>query len=88
MKIRTLLTVLACLASTFVSAQASRHFRLAPSVYTMSNSPEGNEIIVYSQQWNGQLVESTRYETGGNGNGGGLQSIQWSDPLRLCPHTA
>lgn len=42
------------------------------TVFTMSNSPAGNELIALSLNRWGSLSESGRLATGGNGTGGGL----------------
>ncbi|MEZ4898020.1 MAG: beta-propeller fold lactonase family protein [Saprospiraceae bacterium] len=43
-------------------------------VYTMSNSADGNEVIVFSRDARGWLQPYHNYATGGNGTSGGLGS--------------
>jgi 6-phosphogluconolactonase len=41
-------------------------------VYTLSNQPAGNEVIVYRRSSDGMLALAGSYSTGGTGTGGGL----------------
>jgi 6-phosphogluconolactonase (cycloisomerase 2 family) len=42
------------------------------AVYTMTNAPEGNSILVFDRTADGMLIEAGSYATGGTGTGGGL----------------
>ena len=44
------------------------------AVYTLSNSPAGNEVIMYTRNASGHLSMSGSYATGGTGTGSGLGS--------------
>lgn len=44
----------------------------AGAVYTMSNAPAGNAVIVFDRASNGMLAPAGSYPTGGTGTGGGL----------------
>lgn len=56
------------------SAEASdRGLRSAPgAVYTMSNDPSGNAVLVFARTARGQIAYETSVDTGGFGTGGGL----------------
>lgn len=41
-------------------------------IYTMTNSTEGNELIELTHYASGEIFESNRFATGGNGTSGGL----------------
>ena len=41
-------------------------------VYTLTNSPNGNEVMDYRRSSNGTLTYAASFATGGNGTGGGL----------------
>jgi 6-phosphogluconolactonase len=42
------------------------------AVYTMTNSVDGNEVLVFNRSADGSLSPAGAFETGGNGTGGGL----------------
>jgi 6-phosphogluconolactonase (cycloisomerase 2 family) len=42
------------------------------AVYTMTNAPTGNSILVFDRTADGMLIEVGSYSTGGTGTGGGL----------------
>jgi len=44
----------------------------AGAVYTMTNSAEGNEVLVFSRSADGSLTPAGAFATGGFGTGGGL----------------
>jgi len=44
------------------------------AVYTLSNSPAGNEVIMYTRSASGNLSQSGSFSTGGTGTGSGLGS--------------
>lgn len=44
------------------------------AVYTLTNSPSGNEVLVYNRSANGNLAFQGAYATGGLGSGAGLGS--------------
>lgn len=46
--------------------------RRAGAVYTMSNAPAGNAVIVFDRASNGMLAPAGSFPTGGTGTGGGL----------------
>jgi len=56
--------------SQFLGKKGSNVF----SVYTLSNSTAGNEVIMYTRNASGYLTMSGSYSTGGNGTGSGLGS--------------
>ena len=44
------------------------------AVYTLSNSPSGNEVMMYTRNTSGSLSLAGSFPTGGNGTGAGLGS--------------
>ena len=62
-------TVLVCAVS--VSAQP-RSQATVGAVYTLSNAPGGNAVLVYPRTAGGQLIAPVSVPTGGLGTGGGL----------------
>src|ERR1700741_678300 len=42
------------------------------AVYTMSNAPTGNEVLVFARKPNGKLAPAGAFPTGGSGTGGGI----------------
>ncbi len=44
----------------------------AGALYTMSNAPDGNSVIVFERAADGRLAPAGTYPTGGTGTGGGL----------------
>lgn len=62
-------------AAAFAQESATRHGRRLPfpgAVYTMSNAPAGNAIIIFDRLHDGRLVAAGEVPTGGAGTGGGL----------------
>ena len=45
------------------------------AVYTMTNAPDGNEIVVFDRDAKGMLTEIGLIPTGGSGSGGGLDPL-------------
>lgn len=76
-----LLMPLAVLAGN-ESAKHHAELRSIGAVYTMSNSPEGNAVLVFDRDRVGRLTPAGQYGTGGLGTGTGLgnQSALILDP--------
>ncbi len=55
-------------------AQAKGNFYPAGAVYTITNSADGNELVVYQRSITGSLHFQGSYSTGGLGTGAGLGS--------------
>jgi len=55
-------------------ALAKGNFHPAGAVYTITNSADGNEVVVYQRSITGALAYQGAYSTGGLGSGGGLGS--------------
>lgn len=77
MKSITLLTAsaLALLSGTVLAVSgpaAAGAAVTAGAVYTMSNAPSDNAVIVYDRLGSGQLLPAGSFSTGGTGTGGGL----------------
>jgi 6-phosphogluconolactonase (cycloisomerase 2 family) len=51
---------------------ASAETNAPGAVYTMTNAPMGNSILVFDRAADGTLTEAGSYPTGGTGTGGGL----------------
>jgi 6-phosphogluconolactonase len=63
------------LASTaMATARADDHDDAPNAVYTLTNSPTGNAVVVYSRSGDGSLEPTGSVPTGGNGSGAGLGS--------------
>src|SRR5262249_34043626 len=63
------------LAATVLIAAPARAARAesAPgAVYTMSNAPAGNQILIFDRAADGTLTAAGAVATGGSGSGGGL----------------
>jgi 6-phosphogluconolactonase len=77
----------AAFAALFISsASASSDHRSDGAVYALTNSPEGNAVVVYERDDDGSLTPAGSYPTGGNGTGAGLGSqgaVIVSDDERL-----
>jgi len=56
------------------SQPLSKRGKDVSAVYTLSNSPAGNEVIMYTRSASGHLSMSGSYATGGTGTGSGLGS--------------
>jgi 6-phosphogluconolactonase (cycloisomerase 2 family) len=65
---------LTSLATVGLAGTAHAAEPLGRAVYTSTNSPDGNEVIVFERHDNGTLTEKTRVATGGVGTGAGLGS--------------
>ncbi|MCP5299828.1 MAG: beta-propeller fold lactonase family protein [Chromatiaceae bacterium] len=60
------------------------HQAAVGAVYTMSNAPEGNSVLVFDRAANGRLSPAGEFDTGGLGTGSGLgdQSAVIIDPAQ------
>lgn len=68
-----LLSVLALAGLMAAAALADDdHFHQTGALYTMSNAPDGNSVIVFERAADGRLAPAGTYSTGGTGTGGGL----------------
>jgi 6-phosphogluconolactonase (cycloisomerase 2 family) len=56
------------------------------AVYVMSNSPEGNQVIVFDRNSQGKLTLANSYATGGLGSGGGIDPLASQGSLILSPN--
>lgn len=65
---------LAGIGSVGLSGTAYAADSSARAVYTSTNSPAGNEVVIYDRHDDGSLIEKTRVATGGLGSGSGLGS--------------
>lgn len=70
LKIFLTITLFAVFALSGMALGEGNHYPGA--VYTMTNSPGGNSILVFDRTADGMLVEAGSYDTGGTGTGGGL----------------
>lgn len=52
--------------------RARRSLGVVGAVYTMTNAPDGNEVLMYKRVADGRLRFAAAYETEGFGSGGGL----------------
>lgn len=71
--LRSALSMLfAALLITFGAFDISEAANPVGTVYTMSNSPAGNEVLIHRRRADGTLEFSSGVATGGRGTGGGL----------------
>ena len=56
------------------------------AVYTMSNAPEGNEVVVFERNIFGRLTQTDSYATGGIGSGGTIDPLGSQNSLILSPN--
>lgn len=73
------LVVLVCLTVVFAAtgvASGPQHRALpAGAVYTMTNDPDGNEVVVYARAADGTLTQIDSVSTEGMGSGGGIDPL-------------
>lgn len=75
MKSQTVVFLFACALALLAAVPAqAQHWRHG-AVYTMTNDPMGNGIVVFSRQGNGYLTYEDTVSTGGIGSGGGLDAL-------------
>ncbi len=67
---KTRVSLVAAIAVSALSVTAAH--ATDDSVYTQSNSSQGNRLLTFTRNANGTLTRSLTYPTGGNGSGGGL----------------
>jgi 6-phosphogluconolactonase len=82
MKYTRLMLLTAMVAACSTDQDAGRRFPLSPDldqttnvvgqVFTMSNAPAGNSVLVFDRAADGSLTSAGSYPTGGLGTGGGL----------------
>jgi 6-phosphogluconolactonase len=72
MKLRTLLVVMALSLTVFLGVGTTPAAEPVGAVYTMSNAPQGNSVLVFNRRINGRLEPAGVFATGGLGTGGGL----------------
>ena len=56
----------------YLAEDDSKSVNRRPQIYTLSNSPAGNEVILFQSNEDGTITEAGRFATGGTGTGGGL----------------
>ena len=79
-RILILFVVLLALAP---AAAMAGGFRSVGAVYSMSNDPEGNEIVVFDRDIRGRLTPAGAFATGGFGTGGGIDPLASQGSLVL-----
>jgi 6-phosphogluconolactonase (cycloisomerase 2 family) len=75
-------SMLAIAAATITGAASAAH-KSPGAVFTLSNSPIGNAVLVYDRAADGALTAAGSYATGGTGTGGNLGS---QGALALAAH--
>lgn len=68
---KALYTALAAAALVLPVAASAVHYADG-AVFTLTNAPDGNQVVVYDRNANGSLGARRTFSTGGNGSGGGL----------------
>jgi len=72
MRLKVIILTLAFLFLVSTGLLMAERQSFAGSVYTMTNSAEGNEVLVFSRSADGSLTPAGAFATGGFGTGGGL----------------
>jgi DNA-binding beta-propeller fold protein YncE len=72
--VRTCVVALVALAALALAGSALPAPGGAGAVYTLTNSPFGNEVAVFDRAGDGSLTAAGTYATGGSGTGAGLGS--------------
>lgn len=54
-------------------------------VYSMTNDPAGNQVVIFSRDEDGLLTKESSFPTGGKGSGGGLDPLGSQNSLILTP---
>jgi len=62
----------ATLIAQETTAPSGLRFRFPGAVYTMSNAPDGNKVLIFDRLADGRLVRAGAASTGGSGTGTGL----------------
>jgi len=72
MRLKTLLLVVSLLFFTFAGLAMAKRQDSPGAVYTMTNSDQGNKVLVFDRSADGSLSFDRAFETYGSGTGGGL----------------
>lgn len=72
MQRRVLLTLVAFILAAGFGVAPAVADEPAGAVYTMTNDPNGNSVLVFNRRPNGRLEPAHAFATGGTGTGGGL----------------
>jgi 6-phosphogluconolactonase len=75
MKPRILVFLLGCLLAIYAVAPVQARYDQPGAVYSMTNDPSGNQVVVYSRDDKGSLSIEDAFSTGGLGSGGGLDAL-------------
>jgi len=69
---RSLVALLACLSFLVLAPAAAGADTRAGAVFTLSNDPDGNRVLIWERSANGSLHRAGSVATGGTGTGGSL----------------
>jgi 6-phosphogluconolactonase len=83
MKVKAIVLVVALLLSLWVGVSLATGLDTPGAVYTMTNDPDGNEVIMFDRDAKGMLTQVGSISTGGNGSGGGLDPLASQGSLVL-----
>jgi 6-phosphogluconolactonase len=75
MKARFLVSFLGCLLAIWAVAPVQARYDQPGAVYSMTNDPSGNQVVVYSRDAKGSLSLEGAFRTGGLGSDRGLDSL-------------
>jgi 6-phosphogluconolactonase len=75
MKSRILVFLLGSLLTIWTVAPVQARYGQAGSVYSMTNDPSGNAVVVYSRDARGSLSQEGTFSTEGTGSGGDLDAL-------------
>jgi 6-phosphogluconolactonase len=72
MQLKVLMGFLALALTVILSVTAAQSAEPAGAVYTLSNQPDGNSVLVFNRDVDGSLTSAGAFPTGGRGTGGSL----------------
>jgi 6-phosphogluconolactonase len=83
MKTKSIMSLIALLSCLWVGTSFAAGRGAPGAVYAMTNSADGNEIVMFDREANGILTLVGNVATGGDGSGGGLDELGSQNSLVL-----
>ncbi len=83
MKIKTLIALTTIVLVLWAGASLAAGRNSPGAVYTMTNDPNDNEVIIFNRDSKGILTKADSIPTGGKGSGGGLDPLGSQGSLML-----
>lgn len=72
MSVKTLMTRVLLAMMVVLAAISAHAAEPAGAVYTLSNQPDGNSVLVFDRAVDGTLISADAFPTGGRGTGTSL----------------